>query len=662
MADDGRLDIKLTADDQLTPALNDAKKATDDVVGATEKVGQSSLKWTELKSQIDLVVGAAKQIYAVFEQIEELQIAGAIDKNLNAAFERTVGKLKELESLRGAVNYTQEDTDIVRFSNTLARYGATLSDINIIIGETKRVSDDLGLALGDVQSQVIGAFRSGSARALRSTFGETADLVALQVDLYEKLNGTLDDTARRTMTMTLLTEELAKNAQFAANAAESQTDRYNKESAAMANLSSNIGIALDSYEKLDEGNTFLTQSYTALANIFGMMDDEFMKQWNAIDITAMIMQTAGTDAQYMATGIGMARAEFTMAAIQGKAFTEQIEDINDQFNKLAISTLMGAEGVNLLWSVMNEGAELGPVSDPSVLAAQRAEEIETLLKKMSEISLASSKTRASVSADMDAVAQKAGNGVKMFVKFLDSYVDGIFDRQAAAMQVTVGQMEMFAMRQRTIFDAVDNEILMHQLSFNAKRVELTMAANEQIKQSHYDLGGAIEASLAFAASTVGSVLGNLASGVSLSGKQAVAGMLDILGTFALAVGPLLIAAGGGFSALFSFNGPGAIAAGLILIAAGAGLKAAAANLRAAGESGAATGTGQTTFGFGTTTQGGGAFSPRDTATDEGGGTTVVYNFFQTMLTADGARAVVNGINQSSGRTSGRLKPRVLSYT
>jgi hypothetical protein len=609
---DAKLDIELGAEDELTPTLRKAAQETRSLETTTATSAKSmGLQWTELKSKVDLAVMAIGKVTDAVGKLSALAKEGAIDKNLIAAFERMSGPIENLAGLQDAVNFTQTQTDLLRFSNTLARFGADLSQIETIAKATKHAADDLGVGIGNIQSQVQSAVASGEISALRSAFGDVADVVALQIERYELLNGTMSRLEKQKMSMRLLTEELAMSNSALAGSTEAATDKYDKFTAAMGDLQSEIAALLDDIMSLSSGQNQLSNAVRVATALVTDLRD-------AIQWTDEAFQSATESAGWYAKTIGFV--------------FDQTKHLLPQSVRLA----MGLKGVVDSLGALGpeEGGFIGPLMDPSILKEQRQELETELLQSINHL-------RHKASGAQPVKIPVAFDMPDVTLEGTDLAVFGLIDM--------LNQQQV----------AIDHAMTLSTISIRNAFESAEWQAIESMRRINESMGALITSGLVatftHAASSIGTILGQLATGVEMTGTDALAAVLDTLGTFALTIGPMLIATGLGIESLKALQGAGAVIAGAALVAIGAGMKAAAAGLRG----NAADMTGGLGGGQGATMPAQSSFTPRDTEREEGGQTVIVINLNAAVATSEAARTIADIVNDNAGRRSARFNSRAL---
>jgi len=244
---DATLKVDLGTTDTLNPDLKKAQKNTKKLKDATsEGAKKGATDYKKLAIGVVAVGVALAAVVKIMKEVSALGREGAVDKMLGEAAVKNFGNLAtSMNNFRKSVNFTRTDTDLMKFANTLARFGTNAEGVNLLLREMRDASKETGQAFETIESSVSAAIASGNARSLRRVFGELADEVAAEVEEFEKLNGTLTRTERALKTQEVLVAALAEKHGDSTEAIVLATDKYDKLGVALGNLKSDFAATIN---------------------------------------------------------------------------------------------------------------------------------------------------------------------------------------------------------------------------------------------------------------------------------------------------------------------------------------------------------------------------------------------------------------------------------
>ena len=717
MTDD--LKIRLSAEDALSGSLDKASQKSKEFEGNAKSAGEkASLAFTELKSKIDIAVGAFNTIKGAAVGFFNLAKEGARDLQFRKTFEREFGSVAEnLNILSRSVNGTLSEMELLQSGIKLSKLTTDINEVAAIMQLAKKAADDTGRSFDQVFDILRDAIAGGTIGTMDEIWGSMAAQIETNFDAFEELNGRMTTNQRQQF---ILHEVLALSTQMFGKSSEAVVgfaDSFLQAEAKMEDARISLGKLIDKQFDIEGITSGLEKFAKNLLVVIGAVGKQIdigaaRQMYNLGEISKETLERMEEDARIafwefhsLSVGIDNTTSAADDAAASFGNLDETIKtmivDVQTLGDSMEIMTAKLGSPEDRMEQLRLELAAQAALRDAQQAAAEaereqtaaRASALKSMEKAggiLSDLQQEAKGFEDALTLPMfDMVSPELKEKIREGLQFmqqeiqermkhieLKTAVAGVIstEEQAKQFEELLALTQEFAERRRQIMTgaethltdvkAIEDEkqrrIDEQKLERERKRAQEMKAEQEKQAAFSAQIGSDITGLLISTVQGLSYLMGQAFAGGEVGAKQVFATLLNIIGDFAIQVGTILMGpVAAAFAAFQSFNPVAAIIAGAALIAAGAALKGAAAAMQ---QQGAAAAASAAPTGFG----GGGSaptppVSPKDEERDRGGDT-YIFNFNAPVASKEGdlGRLLVDTINNTAGRgRAGRILPRAV---
>jgi len=225
----GKIELMVSATgvDQITAVLKKGQAEMRKLGEASEKAAQSGGKfadlrvklegmhgkWTDIKSQIDLVTGGLGAAFGALKGFIDFATEGEKSRNIGVVFRQLNQDADAAgEALRNAAGGTVDDTKLKSIGNRVSWYGGTWKQAADMVKISSRMQMATGIEFEQTMDRLIGAVLSGEAAEVRMS-GVFIDLkkeIAEWAELNETSIEKMDKEQMVSVSLMLVKEAMGK--------------------------------------------------------------------------------------------------------------------------------------------------------------------------------------------------------------------------------------------------------------------------------------------------------------------------------------------------------------------------------------------------------------------------------------------------------------------